>query len=168
VLADDTYECLELHYPRLRLIEAGYTVQVAGVEKGAVYKSKEGYWAKASVVFKEINPADVKVLIVPGGMAPDRLRRHPDCLQLVAEAFRHGAVVGMICHAAWVPISAKIVKGKRATCFFAIKDDLINAGAEYTDEKCVTDGRLVSAQTPDDLPAFMIAVLKAAETNASK
>jgi len=163
VLAEKDYECLELHYPRLRLVEAGYTVQVAGPTSNHTYTSKEGYWAHSTHEFKAINPKDVKVLIVPGGFAPDRLRRYADCLNLVSEVCKNGGVIGFICHGAWVPISAKIVKGKKATCYFAIKDDLINAGADYSEAKVVVDGNLVSAQTPEDLPGFMSAILKLAD-----
>lgn len=163
VLAEKYYEDLELHYPRLRLEEAGYDVKVAGPKKGATYDSKTGYPVDADVAFAEVNPAEVKILVVPGGYAPDRLRRYPECTKLVADACAAGAVVGAICHAGWVPISAKIVKGKRLTSLPAIKDDLINAGANWVDESCVVDGRLVTAQVPKDLPVFMKAILEIAE-----
>lgn len=162
VLAENIYENLELHYPRLRLEEAGYEVKVVGPVKGATYGSKEGYPAVADAAFSEIDPAKVKILVVPGGFAPDKLRRYPECLKLVADAWNAGAVVGAICHAGWVPISAKILRGKRLTSVNAIKDDLENAGATWVDEPCVVDGRLVTAQVPKDLPAFMQAILRAA------
>ncbi len=163
ILAENTYENLELHYPRLRLEEAGYEVKVVAPKKGETYASKEGYPAVSDADFDEIDPKTVKILVVPGGFAPDKLRRYPSCARLVAQAWEAGAVVGSICHAGWVPISAKIVKGLRLTSVPAIKDDLINAGAEWVDEPCVTDGRFVSAQVPKDLPAFMQAILAAAE-----
>jgi len=163
ILAEDTYEDLELHYPRLRLIEAGYDVQVVGPKKGQNYTSKHGYWATSNLTFAEVNPSEVRVLVVPGGMCTDRLRRYSDCNNMVSEIWKSGAVVGFICHGGWVPISAKIVKGKRLTSFFAIKDDLINAGADWVDEKCVVDGKMITAQTPDDLPAFMKAILQVLE-----
>ena len=163
VLAENIYENLELHYPRLRLIEAGYDVKVVGPQKGATYGSKEGYPAVADATFDEIEPKQVKILVVPGGFAPDKLRRYAACNTLVAEAWAAGAVVGAICHAGWVPISAKIVRGVRLTSVSAIKDDLENAGAIWVDEPCVVDGRFVSAQVPKDLPAFMAAILRVAE-----
>jgi protease I len=163
VLAENIYENLELHYPRLRLIEAGYDVKVAAPEKGATYTSKEGYPVKSDATFSEIDPKSVKVLIVPGGYAPDKLRRYDACNKLVAEACAAGAIVAFVCHGGWVPISAKIVKGKRVTSVKAIKDDLINAGATWVDEPCVVDGRMVTAQLPKDLPAMMAAVLKLAD-----
>jgi protease I len=162
VFAEEMYECLELHYPRLRLIEAGFDVKVIGPESGATYKSKEGYWAKSNATVKDVDPATAAVVVVPGGFCTDRLRRSPEICNWLSAANGAGAVVGFICHGGWLPISAKIVKGKKCTCFFAIKDDLINAGAEYVDEKVVVDGKMVTAQTPEDLPGFMAAILKLA------
>jgi len=162
VLAENIYENLELHYPRLRLIEAGYDVKVVGPEKGATYTSKEGYPVVADLSFKEIDPKSVKILIIPGGFAPDKLRRYEGCKKLVAEVWNAGGIVGAICHAGWVPISARIVKGRRLTSVNAIRDDLENAGATWIDEPCVVDGKLVTAQVPKDLPAMMQAILKIA------
>jgi len=160
VLVDNKYEVLEFHYSRLRLIEAGFSVKVAAVTKGAKYLSEEGYWAVSDVTFDEINPQEVKVLVIPGGLGcPDQLRRHASCLKLVSEVYNAGAVVGFICHGAWVAISAKIVRGKKGTCHPAIKDDLVNAGAIWSDDLCVVDGKLVSAQKPFDLPQFFQAIL---------
>jgi protease I len=160
VLAEDIYEDLELQYPRLRLIEAGFDVRVVGPKKDHTYTSKYGYPVTTDAVAGDIDPTQVKVLCVPGGYAPDRIRRYPECNDLVAQAFAAGAVVGMVCHAGWVPISAGIVKGKRVTSVGAIKDDLENAGAQWVDEPCVVDGNLVSAQLPKDLPAMMEAILE--------
>ncbi len=159
VLAEDHYEDLELQYPRLRLQEAGFEVQVAGPEKGATYTSKHGYPVQTDVAFGDVDPKFVKVLVVPGGYAPDRMRRDPACLKLVSGAVDAGAVLGAICHGGWVPISARVLKGKRLTSVAAIRDDLVNAGAEWVDEPCVTDGKLVTAQVPKDLPVFMQAIL---------
>jgi protease I len=158
------YENLELHYPKLRLEEAGYDVKVVGPERGATYDSKEGYPAIADSTFRDVDPEQVKILVVPGGFAPDKLRRYPECNSFVAACWGAGAVVGSICHAGWVPISARIVKGKRMTSVNAIKDDLENAGAIWVDERCVVDGKMVSAQIPRDLPAFMKAILEVAES----
>jgi protease I len=163
VLAENGYENLEQHNPRLRLIEAGYEVKVVGPKKGETYGSKEGYPAVTDAAFEEIDPNSIKILVVPGGFAPDKLRRYPACLRLVSDAWNAGAIVGAICHAGWVPISARIVKGVRLTSVNAIKDDLVNAGASWVDEPCVVDGRFVSAQIPKDLPAFMQAILRVAE-----
>lgn len=162
VLAENMYENLELHYPRLRLEEAGFEVKVAGTEKGATYTSKEGYPVVADVKYGDVDPKAVKVLVVPGGYAPDKMRRHAACNKLVADAWSAGAVVAFVCHGGWVPISAKIVKGRRLTSVSAICDDLENAGAIWVNEPCVVDGRMVTAQLPKDLPAMMREVLKLA------
>ena len=162
VLAENIYENLELQYPLLRLIEAGYDTKVVGPEKGATYTSKEGYPVKAELTFTDVDAKSVKILIVPGGFAPDKLRRYPACNALVAAATQHGAIIGFICHGGWVPISAKIVKGKRVTSVPAIRDDLENAGATWVDERCVVDGKMVTAQAPKDLPAMMKAILQLA------
>lgn len=166
VFAEDNYECLELHYPRLRLIEAGFEVVVLAPEADKIYKSKEGYWAKSSTkLCKDVNPEDVKVVIVPGGFCTDRLRRYPDICSWLQHAYRDGkgAVVGAICHAHWLLVSAKILKGRKVTCFPAIKDDVENAGATVDlTSRCVVDQNMVTAQTPDDLPEFMKQILKAA------
>ncbi|CUF07785.1 peptidase, putative [Bodo saltans] len=113
VLAEEWYECLELHYPRLRLIEEGFVVHVVGPQAGQTYKSKEGYWAKSTATVGDVDPNLVDILVVPGGFCPDRLRRYPEILSFVSSCWNegNGAAVGFICHGAWVPISARIVKG---------------------------------------------------------
>jgi protease I len=131
VLVEESYEELELHYPRLRLIEAGFNVLVVGPKKG-VFKGKVGYWATADTVFSEVGPALISVLIIPGGWAPDKLRRYPECVALVADCYKQGVVIGHICHGGSLAVSAKILKGVRSTAFPAIKDDLVNAGAKFS------------------------------------
>ncbi len=160
VLAEDMYEDPELWYPYYRLLEEGAEVILVGPE-AKTYESKHGYPAKADKAAVDVRVEDVDAVVVPGGFAPDRLRRYPAVLDLVRGVSEKGGVVAMICHAAWVPISAGIVKGKRATCVSAIKDDLINAGATYVDEAVVVDGNLISSRTPADLPAFMPAIIAA-------
>lgn len=163
ILAEDMYEDPELWYPYFRLLEEGAEVRIVGPE-AQVYKSKCGYPAKAEVAAAEVSAVDFDGVVVPGGFAPDRLRRYPAVLDLVRGVHNKGGLVAAICHAAWVPISAGIMRGKRATCVSAIKDDLVNAGALYVDQAVVVDGNLVTSRTPSDLPAFLpaiIAVLKA-------
>lgn len=160
VLAEDMYEDPELWYPYYRLLEEGAEVTIVGPE-AKVYESKHGYPARAEVAAAKVRVEDVDGVVVPGGFAPDRLRRYPEVLNLVRGVYEKGGVVAMICHAAWVPISAGILKGRRATCVSAIKDDLVNAGATYVDEAVVVDGNLISSRTPADLPAFMPAIIAA-------
>lgn len=158
ILVEDLYEDLELWYPYYRLLEAGVHVTLVG-PAAKMYASKHGYEAMAEVAASDVSADDFDGVIVPGGYAPDRMRRDQAMLDLVRGVFEKGGLVAQICHAAWVPISAGILKGKRATCVSAIKDDLINAGAIYIDEAVVIDGNLVSSRTPADLPAYMPAIL---------
>jgi len=164
VLAEDHYENLELWYPVLRFREAGAQVTIVGPKAGESYKSKEGYPAKADVSMEDARASEFDAVIVPGGYAPDRMRRHEPMLRLVREAFGQGKVVASICHAAWVPISAGILKGRTMTCVSAVKDDVINAGAHYVDKEVVVDGNLISSRTPVDLPAFCREIIKALST----
>ena len=158
ILADDTYEDMELWYPKIRLTEAGATVRVAGVEK-RTYHGKHGYPVEVNDTISAYNAADFDCIVIPGGYAPDKLRRSKAVLDFVKAMFDSGKIVASICHAAWVPISAGIVKGKTMTCFHAIKDDLVNAGAAYVDEAVVVDGNMVSSRTPADLPDFCKAII---------
>jgi len=160
VLAEDLYEDPELWYQNYRLLEEGATVTLVGPE-AKTYESKHGYPVRAEVAASQVSARDFDGVVVPGGFAPDRLRRYPAILSLVRGVFEKGGVVAAICHAGWVPISAGILKGKRATCVSAIKDDMINAGATYVDEAVVVDGNLVTSRTPADLPAFLPAIIKA-------
>jgi len=163
ILAENNYHELELWYPLLRMREAGATVTVVGMPGVDEYKSKLGYPVKINAAAEAVSANDFDAIIIPGGYAPDLMRRHKPMLDLVRSMFEQGKLVAYICHAGWVPISAGILKGKRATCLPAIKDDVINAGAIYVDEEAVRDGNLISSRSPDDLPAFcrtIIAALK--------
>jgi protease I len=163
VLAEDIYEDLELWYPVLRLREEGARVAIAGTGAKS-YKGKHGYPVTVDLSVEQASAADYDALIIPGGYAPDRLRRYPAVLSLVRDMDAGGKLIAAICHAAWVPISAGIVKGRRMTCFSSIKTDLINAGARYEDAEVIRDGNLVSSRQPSDLGAFcreIIAVLAA-------
>ncbi len=163
ILAENNYQELELWYPLLRFREAGAEVRVVGMAGVTAYQSKHGYPVQVDVAADAVTPDDFDAVIVPGGYAPDLMRRHKPMLDLVRGVFERGGIVAMICHAGWVGISAGIVRGKRATCVPAIKDDLINAGAHYVDAEVVQDGNLITSRVPADLPAFcrtIIAALK--------
>jgi protease I len=161
ILAENNYQELELWYPLLRFREAGAEVRVVGMPGVAEYHSKHGYPVKVDVAADAVTPDDFDAVIIPGGYAPDLMRRHAPMLALVRGVFERGGIVGMICHAAWVGISAGIVRGKRATCVSAIKDDLINAGAHYVDAEVVRDGNLITSRVPGDLPAFCRTIIAA-------
>ncbi|MFW9867678.1 MAG: type 1 glutamine amidotransferase domain-containing protein [Candidatus Thorarchaeota archaeon] len=160
LLATDGYEDLELHYPRIRLIEAGFDTELISLHRREII-GKHGYPIKPDKLVRDANADDYDGIIVPGGTKnPDYLRRDKDALELVAKINEQGKLVGSICHAGWVLISANIVKDRRATSYFAIKDDMINAGAKFQDSSVVIDNNLITSRTPDDLPDFMKAVLK--------
>jgi protease I len=154
MFVDDVYEDLELWYPKLRLIEEGATVTVAGPVRGQKYDGKHGYPCRADAAIADMNEAEFEALVIPGGFAPDKLRRDPKVLSLTKSFNDHGKCVAHICHAGWIPISAKIVHGYRMTSTPGIKDDLINAGAIWVDEPLVIDRNQVTSRRPDDLPDF--------------
>ncbi len=166
VLVEQQYQELEVWYPLYRLREAGCKVTVVGPEAGQTYPSKLGYPAKSDKSAKDVTANDFDILIVPGGFAPDYLRRHESILKLVSTMAEQGKVIAAICHGPWVLCSTQALKGKQATCFFAIKDDVINAGARYSDVEVMRDGNLITSRKPDDLPAFMQAVIAAAKVGA--
>jgi protease I len=161
---DDIYEDLELWYPKLRLEEAQYAVRLAARE-GKTYSGKHGYPATADLLLDEARSADFVGLLIPGGFMPDKLRRDAKVLSLTREFFEQGKLVAFICHGGWIPISAKILKGRKATGSRGIKDDLENAGAIWVDEPVVVDGNLVSSRTPADLPHFARAMVQFLEND---
>ena len=160
VLAEDLYEDLELWYPVYRFREAGAKVTIVGGNAGG-YSSKHGYPVTPDAMAGKVNAADFDAVIIPGGYAPDRMRRHKAMVDLVREVFAKGKVVAAICHGGWMLVSANVLQGKKATCFFAIKDDLSNAGARYEDREVVRDGNLVTSRKPEDLPAFCRTIIQA-------
>jgi protease I len=161
VLVADLYQEMEVWYPLLRFREDGAETVAIGAEAGRSYASKKGYPVVADKSFDEVSAADFDALIVPGGWAPGTLRQDPRVLKLVREMDQAGEVVAAICHAGWVLCSADILRGRKATCFKAIKDDLIHAGAKYVDEEVVVDGNLITSRVPTDLPAFCREIAKA-------
>jgi protease I len=161
VLAENMYQELELWYPLLRLREAGAETIVVGTGSADTYTSKHGYPVQVDMVADQVSAGDVDAVVVPGGYAPDLMRRYPAMVRLVREAFEQGKVVAAICHAGWMLASADVLRGKEATCFFAIKDDLVNAGATYVDAEVVRDGNLITSRTPSDLPAFCRTIIQA-------
>jgi protease I len=160
VIIEDHYEDLEAWYPYLRLKEDGMQTIFVGPGRQKEYHSKHGYTAKEEMQISDAEVPDFDAVIIPGGYAPDMMRRDASINHFVREMFEAGKLVAAICHAAWVPISAGIVKGKTMTCFFAVKDDVINAGAKYIDKEVVVDGNLITSRKPDDLPAFCREILK--------
>jgi protease I len=161
VLAEDNYQELELWYPVLRMREAGAEVSVVGMPGVETYHSKNGYPVRVDVAADAVTADVFDGVIIPGGYAPDLMRRHQPMLDLVKGVFERGGIVAFICHAGWVPISAGIVSGKQVTSVSAIRDDLTNAGAKWVNQEMVRDGNLISSRSPNDLPAFCRAIIAA-------
>ena len=156
------YEDLELWYPKIRLEEEGATTVVAGLGE-KTYQGKKGYPLTVDANVEDVSAADFDGLVIPGGYAPDIMRRNRRLLEITKEIHDAGKPVAFICHAGWVPISAGIVRGRRGTSVGAIRDDLVNAGMEWEDSAVVVDGNLISSRTPADLPDFMRALIAALE-----
>ncbi|MBI2158378.1 MAG: type 1 glutamine amidotransferase [Candidatus Rokubacteria bacterium] len=161
ILSENMYQEMELWVPYYRLKEEGAEVKVIGGGGAKSYTSKHGYPVNVDAQADQVSAVEFDAVIVPGGYAPDMMRRHAPMVKLVREAAQQGKVVAAICHAGWMLVSAGILKGRRATSFFSIKDDLVAAGANWVDEEVVVDGNLITSRRPDDLPAFCRAIVAA-------
>ncbi len=161
LFVDNLYEDLEVWYPLLRFQEEGAQVVIVAAEASTVYTSKHGYPVKSQQAYHDTYSGEFDGVIIPGGYTPDHIRRYAKATQFVHDMNRAGKLVAAICHGSWVLCSAGILTGRRATCFFAIKDDLINAGAHYQDAEVVVDRNLITSRAPDDLPAFCRACIRA-------
>ena len=161
VLVADQYQELEVWYPLLRFREDGAETEAVGAEAGKTYESKKGYPVVANRSIADVHVQDYDAVVIPGGWAPDTLRQDSRVLKFVREMHRSGKVVAAICHGGWVLASAEVVKGIRATCFRAIKDDLIHAGATYEDTAVVVHGNIITSRVPTDLPAFCQEIARA-------
>jgi protease I len=161
VLVEQMYQEMEVWYPVYRLREAGCKVTLVGPEAGQSYASKLGYPVKSDKAARDVSADDFDLLIIPGGYAPDHMRRCEPMIRLASTMAEQGKVVAAICHGPWLLCSTQALKGRRATCFFSIKDDVINAGGNYVDAEVVRDGNLITSRKPDDLPAFLQAVIAA-------
>jgi protease I len=155
ILVENMYNEFEYWYPYYRLKEAGAEVVVVGKAAGATYTSKYGIPAECDAAADGLDTEQFDGIVIPGGYAPDIMRRHPEMVNLVRQMDQQGKMVAAICHAGWMLASAGILKGRTVTSFFAIKDDLVNAGANWVDEAVVMDGNLITSRTPDDLPSFL-------------
>jgi len=160
IFVADEYEDLELHYPKLRLQEEEAQVVIAGPKANEKYEGKKGYHCNSEISFDQVNVNDFHALIIPGGFAPDTLRTIPKVLEITQKFHEQGKLIAFICHAGWIPISAKLLRGIRCTSYNAIKDDMINAGAKWVDEKVVIDQNFISSRNPHDLPFFCKAIIQ--------
>jgi len=160
IMVDEMYQVLEVWYPYYWLKEAGMEVNFVAAEAKKEYHSKEGYPCISGISVKEAKASDYDCMIVPGGFAPDFMRRSTEVIKFANDMVNAGKVIAAICHGGWLLCSTKIFSGKKATCFMAIKDDITNAGADYVDDECIVDGNLITSRKPDDLPAFCTAILE--------
>lgn len=160
VLVEDLYQVLEVWYPILRLKEADIETWLIGTGTKETYGSKEGYPARADLPIQKAAVKDFDGVIIPGGYAPDILRRYPEVVDFIKRLYTDGKVIAAICHGGWLLVSADIIRGHRATCFFAIKDDMIAAGADYVDEEVVVDRNIITSRKPEDLTAFVLEIIK--------
>jgi protease I len=160
ILVEKIYEDLELQYPRLRLKEAGHTVEIIGPKAGETYHGKWGYPQKAEKSASDVKAGDYNLIVIPGGSSPDHMRRDGGMVKLVREAAAQGIPMAAICHGPWMMCSTDVLKGRRCTSYMSIVHDVINAGGKWVDEECVVDGPIITSRTPDDLPAFSNAILQ--------
>ncbi len=161
ILVEELFNLFEFWYPYYRLKEAGAEVVVVGSGRVKEFNGKPGTVAVADVAADEVSANDFDAVVVPGGYAPDMMRRFPAMVNLVKEADEQGKVVAAICHAGWLLVSADILRERKATSFFAIKDDMVNAGAHWIDEPVVIDKNLITSRKPDDMPFFLPAIIDA-------
>jgi protease I len=154
------FEDSEATYPLYRLREAGAEVVVIGLEAGDTVTGKKGQQLETDAAAADVSAEEFDILVLPGGYGPDKLRTDEGIKRLVREMNQQGKPVAFICHAGWIPISAGILDGRRATSYYTIADDMKNAGADWEDSEVVVDGNLVSSRKPDDLPAFMNALIE--------
>lgn len=168
IFVHNDYEDLELQYPKYRLLEEQAQVVIAGPKAKEIYKGKHGYPCQADISFDDVNVNDFQALIIPGGYAPDKIRRNPIALEITKQFDQEKKLIAFICHAGWVPISAKVIKGVQCTSFGAIKDDMVNAGAKWVDEAVVVDRHFISSRTPEDLPVFCLTIVQYLSQKAPK
>ena len=154
----DGVEDLEFFYPYYRFQEEGFSVDVAGPKVGNV-QGKHGYSFPIKLTFSDVSASHYDILVIAGGKAPETVRLNPDAIKITQEMFKSGKIVAAVCHGFQVIISAGLAKGKTATCWQGIKDDLKAAGAHYEDKEVVVDGNLITSRKPDDLPAFCREIL---------
>ena len=159
VLIENTYQDLEFWYPTLRLRAAGAEVKVVGESAGKAYAGSHGYPAQAEVGAGDVRAEDFDGVVIPGGYAPDKMRRNPAMVELVRALDRDGKLVAAICHAGWMLAEADIARGRRVTSVANIRTDLVHAGANWEDAEVVIDRNLVTSREPKDLPAFGEAII---------
>ncbi len=161
IMLDQAYQEMEVWYPYYRFAEAGAEVVLVGPKAGATYPSKLGYPCVSDVAAGDVSGGDFDAVVVPGGWAPDFMRRDESMIRFIRQCVEAKIILAAICHGGWMLCCTDALEGRRATSFIAIRHDMINAGADWIDKECVIDGNIITARTPDDLPAFCKAIIKA-------
>jgi len=159
LMLDQAYQELEIWYPYYRFREAGAEVVRVAPSSGETYPSKLGYPCVSDVAAADVKGGEFDAVVIPGGWAPDFMRRDESMISFVSQCADAGIVLAAICHGGWMLCCTDALKGKKATSFVAIKHDMLNAGAEWIDAECVVDGNVITSRTPDDLPAFCSAII---------
>lgn len=159
IISADNFEDLELFYPLNRLKEEGVDVKIASMEKGSI-NGKHGYSANVDLTFNDVNPEGYDLLVISGGKAPEKVRLNEKALEITKHFFDRNKPVAAICHGSQVLISAGVAKGRKATCYIGVRDDLKVAGASYEDKEVVVDGNLITSRNPNDLYAFGKEIVK--------
>ncbi len=160
ILIEEMFDTRELIYPYFRLKEEGFEVDLIGPEKDVVFTSKDGLKQKSTHASDAVSAADYDALVVPGGFSPDFMRRTKATVDLVKELNRTGKLIAAICHGPWMLASGDAIRGKKVTSYYSIKDDLLNAGAEWLDQEVVVDGNIVTSRNPNDLPVFLKTIIE--------
>lgn len=168
ILVEKIYEDLELQYPRLRLREAGHTVDIVGPRAGEIFIGKHGYPQKSEKSAADVKAQDYDLLIIPGGSSPDHMRRNEAMVKFVRDAAKRNIPLAAICHGPWMLCSTDALRNRRCTSYMSIVSDVVNAGGKWVDEACVVDGPVITSRTPEDLPAFMAAILQLLEGGKPK
>ena len=160
IFIEEQFNDHEFLYPYYRLLEAGVEIVLASPLKGKEYKGKYGITAISSLDSKSLDADMFDLLIIPGGFAPDFMRRDKFMVDFVSEMDKKKKIIASICHGGWMLVSGKVLNKRKATSFFGIKDDMINAGAIWVDEEVVKDNNLITSRTPADLPTFMRTIIE--------
>ncbi len=160
MLLENLFDERELIYPYYRLLEEGYEVHLVGTEKNVEYTSKAGYSQKSTHSSEEVSSKDYDAVVIPGGFSPDYMRRCEATVDFVRDMNRENKLIAAICHGPWMLASCCDLKNKKITSFPSLKDDLINAGAEYIDKEVVRDGNIITSRNPNDLPEFLKEIIK--------
>ncbi len=162
VLIDNLYEELEFWYPYYRMKEAGYEVYSVAAENRQ-YIGKNGLKVFPDKTINEVLSTNFNCLIIPGGFAPDYLRREPQIVEFVKRIYEKNNFIAAICHGPWLLSSAGLIRNKMITSFYSIKDDLVNAGAYWIDQDVVVSDRIITSRNPDDLPTFCKTIIELVE-----